>query len=155
MKFLRVKYSRLAGIAFLALSILFFSRCSKLGVGGPSYNIDAVATATQVVPASTSAATSSMTASLDGHSNTLTGTIRWSGLSGAPTLIHLHSAAPGRNGYPMFLLVNVPKIATDSMTFTSVFTESQEGTLAKGGYYYDIHTAAFPNGEIRGQMIPQ
>ncbi|MEJ0106340.1 MAG: CHRD domain-containing protein [Bacteroidota bacterium] len=39
------------------------------------------------------------------------------------------------------------------MNFTSAFTESQESGVSKNTYYFDIHTAAHPDGEIRGQII--
>jgi 3-hydroxymyristoyl/3-hydroxydecanoyl-(acyl carrier protein) dehydratase len=33
-------------------------------------------------------------------------------------------------------------------------TVVKEEELLRGGYYFDLHTAASPNGEIRGQIIP-
>jgi hypothetical protein len=83
----------------------------------------------------------------------MTGQISWSGLSGAPTAIHIHGGSIGRNGYPYFVLVNIPKTLTGSMIFSSVFTESEEGGVGVDKYYFDIHTAAYPAGEIRGQIF--
>jgi len=83
----------------------------------------------------------------------MSGVINWSGLSGVPTAIHIHAGTPGRTGYAYFDLKNIPKTITGSMIFTSAFTESQEGSVGGGGYYFDIHTAAYPQGEIRGQII--
>lgn len=83
----------------------------------------------------------------------MTGMIKWSGLSGAPTAIHIHSGLPGRNGYPYHVMINVPNGTTDSLNFRAVFTESEEGGVPKGYYYFDIHTGAYPQGEIRGQII--
>lgn len=142
-------------IAFTSFVSLFllFSSCSKVGIGGPSYTVDGIVNGAQVVPASTSSASGIITGSFDGGSNTLLGTLKWAGLSGAPTAIHIHGGMPGKNGYPYHVMVTFPKGKTDSLNFRSVFTESEEGGISKSAYYFDIHTAAFPQGEVRGQII--
>ena len=138
---------------FFAITIYFLSGCAKAGIGGPSYTLDGIVDGSQVVPSSSSSALGIITGSFDGNKNTMTGKIKWAGLSGTPTAIHIHAGTPGRNGYPYFVMVNVPKGSTDSLYFRSVFTESEEGGVKGSGYYFDIHTTAFPNGEIRGQII--
>lgn len=142
-------------LAFISFILPFFllSGCSKLGIGGPSYTLDGVIDGAQVVPISSSSASGIITGGFDGSKNTMTGTIKWSGLSGSPTAIHIHGGNPGRNGYPLFIMINIPKGTTDSLNFRSVLTESQETSVGTGGFYFDIHTSAYPNGEIRGQII--
>jgi len=153
MKHKVIKTTKLTVIAALVITVISVYSCAKAGIGGPSYTIDGIANGAQVVPSSSSSAIGSVSGNLDGSENTMTGKIKWSNLSGSPTAIHIHGGLPGRNGYPYFILIKIPQATTDSMNFTAVFTESEEGGIAPGKYYFDIHTAAFPNGEIRGQMI--
>lgn len=153
MKHKVMKITKLTVIASLAFTVISVYSCAKAGIGGPSYTIDGIANGSQVVPSSSSSAIGAISGSFDGTKNTMKGKINWSNLSGAPTAIHIHAGMPGKNGYPYFVLVNIPNKATDSLNFTSAFTEALEGTVSAGVYYFDIHTAAFPAGEIRGQII--
>src|SRR5437868_3233416 len=93
---------------FFTFSIYLLSGCAKAGIGGPSYTIDGVVNGAQVVPSSSSSASGIITGGFDGSKNTMTGTIKWSGLSGSHTAIHIHAGSPGRNGYPFFVMVKVP-----------------------------------------------
>jgi hypothetical protein len=71
-----------------------------------------------------------------------------SGLSGPITGAHLHYGTPGTTGgvaYPLSYTGNVLK---GSLNLRSSFIDS----LARNLIYINIHTAANPNGEIRGQM---
>jgi len=153
MKHKVIKTTKLTVIAALVITVISVYSCAKAGIGGPSYTIDGIANGVQVVPSSSSTAVGAVSGNFDGSKNTMKGKISWSNLSGAPTAIHIHGGSPGRNGYPYVVLVKIPNGVTDSLNFTSVFTESLEGGVGPSGYYFDIHTAAFPNGEIRGQII--
>jgi len=148
-----IKTAKLTIIASLVLTVLSFYGCAKAGIGGPSYTVDAAGDGLQVVPVSSSTATGTISGSFDGSKNIMSGVINWAGLSGVPTAIHIHNGGVGKNGYATFVMVNVPKTQTGSMSFSSAFTESQETGVSKNTYYFDIHTSAFPEGEIRGQII--
>ena len=151
-----MKLLNLFKISPVAFLILFTAQCSKYHGESEKYTVDGPGSGMQVVPASISAATASMVGDYNSGNNTLSGTLSWTGLSGAPTIIHLHGfAKPGRNNIYQFVLVKVPVVASGSMTFQSIFTEAQEASLTAGLYYYDIHTAAFPEGEVRGQILLQ
>jgi len=136
-----------------AFSVYLLSGCAKAGIGGPSYTLDGIVDGAQVVPTSSSSALGLITGTFDGNKNTMSGKLKWVGLSGSPTAIHIHGANPGRNGIALFIEVKIPKGATDSLLFSSSLTESQETSVSTGGFYFDIHTAAYPEGEIRGQII--
>lgn len=152
MKHLDMKTTKILLFATFAFSVLSFYSCAKAGIGGPSYTIDGNANGAQVVPTSTSSASALISGNFDGSKNTMSGVIKWSGLSGKPTAIHIHNGGEGRNGYATFNLP-IPKGVKDSLNFISSFTESQEGGVAGSGYYFDIHTTAYPTGEIRGQIF--
>lgn len=65
---------------------------------------------------------------------------------------HIHKADVGANGDVVFELtqdsLNVDHWFSDGETFTG----DQLMTLLANGFYVNVHTAAYPNGEIRGQI---
>lgn len=81
-------------------------------------------------------------------------------LTGVPTSMHIHGpAAAGVNGPVLFNLAPVHFLAPDpaqgGVIFGSVvYTPEQAADLLAGLNYINIHTAAHPGGEIRGQLIP-
>ena len=140
-------------IAF-SFIILISVKCSKYHGESEQYTVDGPGNGAQVVPANSSTGTAVLAGDYNSSNNTLSCILNWSGLSGPPTAIHIHGpAAVGRNNIYQFVLVKVPAVASGVMSFESVFTEAQEGSLISNAFYYDIHTAANPNGEIRGQII--
>jgi subtilisin family serine protease len=67
---------------------------------------------------------------------------------GDVTAAHIHSGAAGTNGP-----VEVPLDHTvNPMIGSATLTDAQQGMLVNGLLYVNIHTAAFPGGEIRGQI---
>ena len=73
-----------------------------------------------------------------------------SGLDGV-TAAHIHTGGPGETGAPV-----VPLEAPDGGTSGGCATITAEvaGALLAnpGGYYVNVHTRAFPQGAIRGQL---
>lgn len=78
---------------------------------------------------------------------TLTYDVRTFGLSA--TAAHIHLGAVGVAGGVVFPLVGGP---VNFAGTTAVLTAAQENNLRAGLYYVNVHTAAFPGGEIRGQI---
>lgn len=72
------------------------------------------------------------------------------GLTGAETAAHIHGFA--LHGTPAGVLHNLPAGNPKSGTWT--YTEDQEEALINGQTYVNVHTTAFPGGEIRGQIVP-
>lgn len=63
---------------------------------------------------------------------------------------HIHKGAAGTSGPVEFPLQGLVSPAT----FTSpALTAAQEADLNAGIYYINLHSAAYPGGEIRGQII--
>ncbi|WP_346319148.1 CHRD domain-containing protein [Chitinophaga sp. YIM B06452] len=113
-------------------------------------------TGAQENPANASAATGSFDATYNPESKELTITVRWQGLTGNATLMHIHG--PAARGVNAGVLHNFATLfsSTASGSFTTKFiingtTEKEEDLLA-GKWYVNIHTAAFGGGEIRGQI---
>ena len=102
-------------------------------------------------PPNTTTGTGKVDATLNGKAFSYTST--YSGLTGPAVAAHFHKGAPGASGPPV---VPVPKSALASpMKGTATLTDEQVKDLEAGGWYFNIHTAANPGGEIRGQMTKQ
>ncbi len=76
-------------------------------------------------------------------------TATYAGLTGPAVAAHFHLAAtPGGNGPPV-----VPAVVTASpIKGTATLTDAQIADLNAGKWYFNVHTAANPGGEIRGTV---
>jgi hypothetical protein len=102
------------------------------------------------VPANTSVGTGYLTGTVDTGMKLFGYTVTYSGLSGPPTAAHFHgAAAPGVNAPP---IITITKLASP-IEGTAKLTDAQIAELVSGQWYFNIHTAAHPSGEIRGQLI--
>ena len=103
------------------------------------------------VPATDSKGTGKVTATLNTVDKKFSYTVTYSGLTGAATMAHFHGpAAPGANAGPV---VAVPTSAlANPMKGSATLTDAQIADLKAGKWYFNIHTAAHPGGEIRGQL---
>ena len=99
---------------------------------------------------STTAAKGDANVTYDTASKQVTWRITYSGLSGTPTAAHFHGPAqPGANAG---IAVRIPDVAASPVEGSATLTDAQAADLLAGRYYINIHTAANPAGEIRGQV---
>ena len=111
-----------------------------------------------------------MTAIYDPVTKRLAWNGSYSGLSGPATAAHIHGAAAvGANARLVFWISESIgqcsqgecKLNSDTKVqpLTSPFegsvtlTDTQSAELIAGMYYVNIHTNAYPRGEIRGQLL--
>jgi hypothetical protein len=90
---------------------------------------------------------------LDG--TTFTYDVSYSGLTGTPMAAHVHGpAAVGANAGVVFGIVADGTLTASSGRYfgTANLTPTQIDQLNDGLWYVNIHSAAFPGGEIRGQV---
>lgn len=103
-------------------------------------------------PAVTTAATGSGVVSINAAGTQALVTMNWAGLSGNATAGHVHSGRSGVNG-PIVCNLSPPAAATGSVTdFLCTFSPAQITSLRQGQFYLNVHTAANPGGEVRGQI---
>ncbi len=96
-----------------------------------------------------SAAQGSVTGKFNSSTKILTLQINYLGLN--PTMWHIHKGAVGVAG-PVVL--DLGKTFGSPFSFTtSALDATQEADLKAGLWYVNIHSAAAPNGEIRGQLM--
>jgi hypothetical protein len=104
------------------------------------------------VPANSSAGSGTLDASLDKQTNVLTWTVTYAGLTGPVKAGHFHGpAAAGANaGVALGFSGSVESPIKGSATLTA----AQLADLMAGKWYVNLHTAANPGGEVRGQVMP-
>ena len=91
-----------------------------------------------------------MLATLNTATKELTYTLTFDNLTGPATAAHFHGpAAAGANAGVVVPLGNNP---TSPIHGSKTLTDAQIADLEAGKWYVNVHTAANPGGEIRGQV---
>ncbi len=105
----------------------------------------------QEVPPVASSATGDGVLNLDPATRKFSARLNVAGM--AATAAHIHEAVPGVSGPIVFPLTQT---AAGSGVWVSAadatMTEAQVAALRGGRFYFNAHSTAFPNGEIRGQI---
>ncbi len=149
----RRQLNRLTLSAFAVLAAAAITGCGMMsGQPAPS---NMVAFTTQLrganeVPANSSQGSGSVDAVLNKDTNLLRWKVNFSGLTGPATAAHFHGpAAVGANAgvvLPWTGPISSP------LEGSATLTPAQAADLMSGRWYANIHTAANPGGEVRGQM---
>ena len=104
------------------------------------------------VPSNPSTATGSVTGTFDKNTKIFNMTLTYSGMTA--TNMHIHKGAAGVSGGVLFG-IGAPPFASP-VSFTSVaLSTGQEDSLMNSLYYVNVHSATYPAGEIRGQLLKQ
>jgi len=112
--------------------------------------LDALMTSAQEVPGSASSAQATARAVIDPITRVLNGTFVTNGITA--TLAHIHTGAFGvASGVTYPFSQTTAGGNTWTMTQTTM-TPTQYQTMLFGGNYANVHSAAFPAGEIRAQL---
>ena len=102
------------------------------------------------VPPNASPATGQAEAKFDSVTRVLTWTVTYADLSGPALGAHFHGPSEaGKNAG----IVLPFKTVQSPIEGTATLTEGQAADLLAGKWYANIHTAANPGGELRGQMV--
>ena len=104
------------------------------------------------VPPTGSAGTGTVEATFDSATGKLDYTVTWSGLTGPATMAHFHGPAPvGKNAGVEIVVSDANPVSPVHADAT--LTAAQVQQLAGGMMYVNVHSAKFPKGEIRGQVL--
>ena len=75
------------------------------------------------------------------------------GVAGGEIAAHFHGPAdPGQNADIVFGITSVPGRSKNGCV--GPLSGKQRSALKKGLFYANIHTMQFPDGEVRGQVLP-
>lgn len=102
------------------------------------------------VPPATTAGTGNADIDYDAATKKLSWKVTYSGLSGPATAAHFHG--PAEAGKNAGVAVAIPNATSSPVEGSATLTDAQAADLMAGKYYVNIHTAANPGGEIRGQV---
>lgn len=135
----------LAGALVLALPSLFATAASAEVI-----KLRAELKGSNEVPPNTSTGSGKAEAAFDTDTKVLTYTVTYADLTGPALGAHFHGPSePGKNAG-----IALPfKSAQSPIQGTATLTATQAADLLAGKWYANIHTAANPGGELRGQMV--
>jgi hypothetical protein len=107
-------------------------------------------TATEVPP-KTGPGKGQAQVTLDTATKQLSYAVTYDGLSGPATAAHFHG--PADKGANAGVVVPFPAPVASPYHGTATLTDAQIADLEAGKWYVNVHTAANPGGEIRGQVV--
>jgi hypothetical protein len=136
--------------AHLVGIVAFVVGLSITGARAETVTLKAELNGSNEVPPNSSPASGKAEATLNTETKALTWTITFKDLTGPAVAAHFHGPSePGKNAG----IVLPFKTTQSPIEGTATLTETQVGDLLAGKWYANIHTAANPGGELRGQMV--
>jgi len=102
------------------------------------------------IPANYSTATGSGTFSYDPLTSVLSGSVVYQGMSSSGA--HIHRGVLGEIGQVAFLLGTIP-LSSPLLFKSPPLLNSERDDLMTNKYYINLHSEAYPSGEIRGQIV--
>ncbi|MBI2753269.1 MAG: CHRD domain-containing protein [Betaproteobacteria bacterium] len=115
-----------------------------------SQEIKATLSGDQEIPPVTTAGTGTGTLVV-GADKSVSGSATISGMS--VTVAHIHEAPAGKNGPIVFPLTKTSD-AVWTVPAGAKLTDAQYESYKAGNLYFNMHSAAYKGGEIRGQIKP-
>ncbi|SFD58353.1 CHRD domain-containing protein [Chitinophaga sp. CF118] len=155
--FSRLYRTQLLACSFVAITALLAS-CSKSdGYGGggttTNYNLSASLNSGNEVPSNPTSGTGTLSGTYNPSTYKVTYTLTWTGLTDVPIAMHFHGPAlAGVNAGVEVPITGFASTASGTLSSSATFSVSQGTELTDGKMYVNIHTTAYPNGEIRGQI---
>lgn len=135
--------------SILLASLLSLSACDMPSTDATK--LVATLSAASEVPPIDSKASGEADVKIDVKDYKLSWTIKYADLSGVVTGAHFHGpAAAGENAD---VVVPISGDLTSPIKGEATLTAAQTAELLEGKWYINLHTAAHPDGEIRGQVM--
>ena len=133
--------------AFLLLTVV---SCKKKDEKSNIITFKATLNGASEIPPNASMASGASTLTYNTSNKTFSVVTTYSGLT--PIMGHIHKAAKGTNGPVIFPFTDV---SMSPIKLDGTLTDAQALALEKDSMYVNLHTTAFPGGEIRGQLMKQ
>lgn len=140
---------RVSIITASTVAALLVSGCGMMGMSGQQSAGSKLSGAQEVPPVSTQATGKSTIKVADDRS--VNGSVTVDGM--APTAAHIHQGAAGTNG-PVAVPLEKASDKTFNVPASTKLTDAQYSAYKAGNLYVNVHSATYPNGEIRMQMKP-
>ena len=138
-------------IALLSMSVtLALGACAMKPMMARHHAVSARLLAANEVPAVASSASGSLDGALNPHSGVLTWTLTYADLSGPVTGAHFHGPATAGQNAAVVIPFNGNLVSP--IRGSATLNEAQQADVKAGRWYVNVHTAAHPGGEIRGQL---
>ncbi len=103
------------------------------------------------VPPNPSKGVGHLTAIYDTDTRKLSYKVGYTDLTGPATMAHFHG--PAKAGKTAGVMVPVEGSVASPLESAATLTDDQAKALANGDMYFNVHTDANKNGEIRGQVV--
>lgn len=136
-------------MAIAVLTVLGVAGCAALGMNDKSHVSQVTLSGSQEVPPVKTSASGSGKITVAANKS-VSGSVTTSGV--AATAAHIHEGAPGKNGGVIIPLTKSGD--TWSVPPGAKLTDAQYDAYKAGNLYVNVHSAANPGGEIRGQLKP-
>lgn len=137
-----IKEVCLLGVA----AVFLLSSCSMTPVRSA-----AAAPELALTPVQGSAASGKSTIKV-GSDKSVSGSVTYTGFTA--TAAHIHVGAKGTNG-PVVVPLTKTSDSSFSVAPDTKLTDAQYESYRAGNFYVNVHSAAFPGGEIRAQLTPR
>ena len=158
--------------AAIIITAITFTACEKRNVAEGTETATITMSGTQEVPPNNSTATGTINAVYDRATKTLTYSASWSGLTDTLTGMHIHGPAdPGSNAGILQNIIASGSVSGGVTLFNPGPSFIRQGSISgrvlmdnvklfendllAGKYYINVHSKAYPGGEIRGNLIFQ
>ncbi|HET6557777.1 MAG TPA: CHRD domain-containing protein [Prolixibacteraceae bacterium] len=146
-----MKTKQIIPLLFLLAIVGFVSCVDEVTTPKNTVTFTATLNGANEVPANESMATGTATYKYDKTTHKLSGTVTFSGMTA--TASHIHKGDTTVAG-PVVIPLDVTPPVTSPITLEPTTLDStQRADLMNGLYYVNIHSEAFPGGEIRGQLM--
>ncbi len=138
-------------VLFVVLAGILITAASCKKSTDPKVTFKAIINGASETPANASTASGTATLTYNKDTKIFTVVVTFSGITA--TASHIHKGDVGVAGPVVFGFTSP---VTSPINYTSVALDAtQDADLNANMYYVNIHSAAFPGGEIRGQLIKQ
>lgn len=136
--------------------LAIFALGATVAFAGPAFadKMKATLNGASEVPATTSAGKGTADIDYNAATKKMSWKLTYSGLTGPATAAHFHGPAEaGKNAGVAIWISEKGKPFDSPFKGSATLTDAQASDLMAGLWYVNIHTAANPGGELRGQLV--